>query len=1051
LKKKINSINLDIIVNVIDELVVYQSLNRKVLFANNAACKAARKKVSDILGSYCYEIWGDSPYKVCDDCPIETVIKSNKPYSNIKIHRDGSRWFIKGYPVVDNRNEMIGVIEIASDITELLDYEQRYRTLVENINDAVVICQNSKIIYCNRKFPELLGYDYDEIKNLEFDLFDKVCQKEKSKIIREKCPSRIETVLKRKDGCDINVEASVNVVNFSGKPATLLIIRDISERKRYEEKIAEISKITHNAPISIVAFNEKFEIIYANRFFSNLYGYNTDEILGKKVFSLYGEPNPIDHFRKVIKTCKDKGVYRGYELRKRKDGSLFWVSVSVNEIRNDSGKFLFYTDNSRDYSEEKKAQDRLKESEEKYRRVVEYSHEGIVVIDDSFRITFANDTITKITGYSKSELEYADFRKFLTPDSVKIAERNYLEKINSKNFSPKHTIKVICKDGKIKVLEVSSIYFKDNDKISVVAHLLDITEKQKAEQRIKELTSQIEKFSRISADILTVGDKKELFKRMCRAIVDVSDYNRVLMYTFISEYPYIEILGYHGIKKGKVGKMLKSGLKKDDYLKLLEKGIKVGEQSCYIPHTMKDLVRKDPVDFGRIEYPRRKDGWHNKDSLLISLKNSGGEVIGIISVDDSKSGMIPNDDIVKPLEIFANHISQIIQLRKMEEEREKIHRFMAESEKMRALGEVAGGVAHDFNNLLITIIGRLQMLLNKYDDQDLVNELKIIEKAAIDGTEIVKRIQSFTKFGSKKEGTLVDITHVINDSVSFTKGKWKHEMERAGKKINIKKFYDDSFYVYGKETELREAFTNIILNAIDAMPNGGDLSIIVKPKGRYVEIEFIDTGIGMGEETLKRIYEPFFTTKGSKGTGLGMSMVYGIVKNHEGDIYVESELSKGTSIKIRLPLSSKKSANFERTGKIKGEDALLPRLNVLVVDDEDGPRGILKDILLSFGMNVKTAENGKNALDIFKNDGDIELVCTDIGMPGLSGWDIAMEMRKLKKDIKIILITGWGLEMEVKNRKKVLVNKIVSKPYDIHDIFVAIKELFPAKNGVGKN
>jgi len=198
---------------------------------------------------------------------------------------------------------------------------------------------------------------------------------------------------------------------------------------------------------------------------------------------------------------------------------------------------------------------------------------------------------------------------------------------------------------------------------------VDITKRKKAEETIREMNKQIEKFSEITADILSIENEEELFDHISQAVIDISDFNRVLISYFKEEPPYREIIGHRGISKTELARLKKIKMPREKYLKYFDKGLKIADQSCYIPHTKKHILDQDAVLYGKKKYPRAKGHWHREDNLLVSMKDEKGNVIGIISVDESKSGLAPTDEIVRPLETFANlisgHIQRLILARKI--------------------------------------------------------------------------------------------------------------------------------------------------------------------------------------------------------------------------------------------------------------------------------------------------------------------------------------------------------------------------------------------------
>ena len=597
-------------------------------------------------------------------------------------------------------------------------------------------------------------------------------------------------------------------------------------------------------------------------------------------------------------------------------------------------------------------------------------------------------------------------------------------------------------EGKVHWFSVSKVPISSDshDVIGIVVISRDITDRyvatlklQESERRIRNYSEQIEKFSKVSADILSIKDEKEFFRLVCNSIVEISDFHRLLLYVFKDEPPYREILGHVGVDEEVLEKMKKAHVSKEMLEKVFEKGIRLGKQSCYLPHTMKEVLENFPVDYGKRQYEPGEGRWHREDNLFVALLDKEGKMIGMISLDDSKSGLVPTDETVGPIEIFANFISQVIIMRRLEKETQQMQESLAHFEKIRALGEMAGGVAHDFNNVLSAILGRAQILRRFNLPPEVDQGLELIEKAALDGAETVRRIQDFTRLRKDKHFTTLNINDVVSDAVRYLKAKWKDEAEEKGLYFNIVKNFGEIPPVEGNPSELREVFTNIISNAIDAMPEGGDIIINTFTQGDEVVISIKDTGVGMSEEVTKRVFDPFFTTKGVKGSGLGMSISYGIVSRHNGKIEVKSKLGEGTEVTTTFPVARAAPPEAKEKKEFTGKQ-ITPINKILVVDDEEGPRSLLYDILKLLHYNVVTAKDGTEALEVFRKNPDIDVVFTDLGMPRISGWELSDELRKLKNELVIVLITGWGSQMDEKKIKEHGIDKVISKPFEFKEI-----------------
>ncbi len=376
-------------------------------------------------------------------------------------------------------------------------------------------------------------------------------------------------------------------------------------------------------------------------------------------------------------------------------------------------------------------------------------------------------------------------------------------------------------------------------------------------------------------------------------------------------------------------------------------------------------------------------------------------------------------------------------------EKVNLQNQLLQTERIRAVGEMAAGVAHDFNNLLATILGRTQLLLLKSDNQSVINELKIIEKAAIDGGQIVKRMQEVTREKRDRNYQPVDINEIIKESIILSANKLKISTQLKGKQVQLHTEFGDQLVVKGNPVELKEVFTNLLLNAYDAMPNGGDLYITTKKTDdSNVQIIIKDTGMGMPEEIKNKIFNPFFTTKGEKGTGLGLSIVYKTVASHSGNIKVESEINKGTTFTINLPFSSEPVQSQARKELFLHEKSGAIRL--LIVDDEPELLETMAEILRLKFKSVEIAPDGEEALNkIEKNEYDV--VLTDLGMPEMSGWEVARLVKKKLPKSRVILVTGWGEQAREELSHHPYVDEILGKPYELQQLMNTIGKFFNGK------
>ncbi len=358
-------------------------------------------------------------------------------------------------------------------------------------------------------------------------------------------------------------------------------------------------------------------------------------------------------------------------------------------------------------------------------------------------------------------------------------------------------------------------------------------------------------------------------------------------------------------------------------------------------------------------------------------------------------------------------------------EQKKAEKALIQPEKLRALGEMAGGVAHDFNNLLAIILGNAQLLqrgLERYKKEEITKRLGIIARTASQGGETVRRLQHFTgREISSDEFTRLDLNEIVRSALRSTSPRWKDEAEAKGITITIKEELGKLPPLLGNESELMEVLTNLIFNAVEAMPDGGRITIKTEAKENDVLLYFTDTGHGIPDKIKINVFDPFFTTKGPKASGLGFSTSYGVIKRHKGDMKVESSKRKGTTFTITIPIPSEKE-------RLKDSEKVSPQ-RILVIDDEEGVRDVLARILGEEGHRVSLAETGKKGLDKFKQ-GDFDLVLTDLGMPDMSGWELAKRIKEVGPSLPVGLITGWAVSVTKEKMKEKGVDFILSKPFD---------------------
>jgi PAS domain S-box-containing protein len=372
----------------------------------------------------------------------------------------------------------------------------------------------------------------------------------------------------------------------------------------------------------------------------------------------------------------------------------------------------------------------------------------------------------------------------------------------------------------------------------------------------------------------------------------------------------------------------------------------------------------------------------------------------------------------------------------------QVERQLHQSEKLTALGQLAGGIAHDFNNLLQAILGYAQLLKQNPGNEELTERsLRTIESAALDGSETVRRIQQFARLRPDEEFVTLDVNQIIEGAVAITQPRWAETVARENRPLSLALDLDPVPTINGRSAALTEMMTNLILNAIDAMPAGGTLSISTRPgDGSTVVVTVRDTGTGMPESVRQRIFEPFFSTKGEGGSGLGLAMTYSIVKRHGGEIEVASEPGAGTAFTLTFPAATGEVA----TAREGSTPTARRTARILLVDNDAQVRSTLTDLLQSLGHAIEPMPGGAEALAAYA-PGRFDAVITNLGMPGMNGWELARRVREVDRSVAILFITGWGLRDDDHARVTELnIQRCLFKPVHPAELDSALQAALPS-------
>lgn len=445
------------------------------------------------------------------------------------------------------------------------------------------------------------------------------------------------------------------------------------------------------------------------------------------------------------------------------------------------------------------------------------------------------------------------------------------------------------------------------------------------------------------------------------------------------------------------------------------------------------IVSKEDLSTLYQKYISKKYGFETMIIVPIGFNDVFSTTLMLLFLRKEKDNIL---EYVPLLETIRNTLWVLLHKQKIYREYQN---NIIRTEKLKVLGELAGGIAHDFNNLLTTILGFSQIVLTRELSEDIRTFIDIIYKSAIDGKRIVERIQSFNRkqLGRSKEVHLINL--IVESGIEMARPRWKHFYETHGNNLIIIKELKSNSKIYCVEHEIREVIINLLSNAMDAMEQGGTLTIKTYDEDDKVVIEISDTGPGISDEVREQIFEPFYSTKGVNGTGLGLSIVRDIINAHEGNIKLKSEIGKGSTFKLYF------------NKYIEKEDALISfdsdtdinlnldkEVNILVVDDIPQVGNTVVEMLKTIGLHADIeTESTKVIHRLLQKKYDI-IVC-DLAMPELNGISLSQQVKEKYSNIKFMILTGWPERLKKEDHNSI--DLILRKPITMEELAQAIKNI----------
>jgi PAS domain S-box-containing protein len=651
----------------------------------------------------------------------------------------------------------------------------------------------------------------------------------------------------------------------------------------------------------------------------------------------------------------------------------------------------------------------LEDSEARCRFIFDELLDVILIIDgESGEILSVNKASRRILGFRKEELVGKHFSVLFT-SLPHLSADEILKKLRI-HGSVFESQEIVRSDGSICPVDISATTIPWGDDKAVLVIIRDITERKRVELGKERTEAELRlnyELQRMLNSILQLSMKDIPHESMLEQTLD-----SILSVSLLGIEPIGAIFIVEESDPGNL--VLKTSRGLPEELKSRCSKVPFDRCLCGLAASSRDILFADSLDERHVvHYVNMKPHGHYCVPIIFA-----GEVLGLINLY-MKEGYKRDPKVEDFLRAVANTLGGIIKRWRSERERERIQTQLLHSMKLEAVGQLAGGIAHDFNNMLTAIIGYGNILkMNMKKDDPLRSNVDIILSSADRAANLTQGLLAF----SRKQiinPRPVRLNDIIRNIEKLLQRLITEEIEF---KILLN---EDELTVMADRGQIEQVLMNLVTNARDAMPEGGILTLETGAvtidrefvrmygygnPGEYALISVSDTGEGMDRETMDRIFEPFFTTKEvGRGTGLGLALVYGIIKQHNGYINVSSESGRGTTFRIYLPI-----ARQTATEQVKNEIYELPggTETILVVDDSEDVRGFVKDVLKLHGYKVIEAEDGERAIEKFSEHGDsIKMIVTDVVMPKMSGKRIYEELKKIKPDIKVLYTSGYTSEI----------------------------------------
>jgi two-component system, cell cycle sensor histidine kinase and response regulator CckA len=905
---------------------------------------------------------------------------------------------------------------MAKDVTEhnraekiLQAREQRFRSLIENSSDAIALFDaNGAILYASPSTPQVTGFSPEEL--VQFNAFELI-HPDDHEFVAERLAIALnqprlgvflEARVRHKDGAWRWLEGMFT--NLLEEPSVGAIVnnyRDITQRKRAEEALRESEeryKGLIDSAFDGVVIHQNTMIRSVNRAYAEMFGYTIEELLGRNILEL----TPPEHRDFVFSQFRrENSLYEAFGLKK--DGTYISIEISAKNclFEGESARLAAV----RNITERKQAEEQLHHQLVFTEAITASLGEGVYALDQRGRVTFMNPAAEAALGWTQVELlgqPMHEIIRFQPPDGTSLPANDdpLLQVLHSGQAIQDGSDLFTRKDGtRFPVSYTASPIITGGQVVGSVLAFHDITERKRVEEIHLRRGAQVALRADINGALAESNSSlRDILDHCTAAMVQFLGASFARIWTLNQDEKVLELQASSGIYTHIDGA----------HARVPVGAFKIGRiAEERLPHITND-VQHDPRVSDKAWAEREGMIAFAGYPLLVTDK-----LVGVVAMFARHKLA---EDTLDALASIADIISQSIERKHAEEALRKSEEQLRQAQKMEAVGRLAGGIAHDFNNLLTVITGYSQLTLRSLHAEDpLRDNIEEIKKAGDRAAALTRQLLTFSR-KQVLQPKVLDLNAVVSEIEKMLR-------RLIGEDIELRTALQPELgHIKADPGQIEQVLMNLAVNARDAMPNGGKLTIetqnvsvdedfvkqhIAVIPGSYVMLAVSDTGIGMNEETQQRIFEPFFTTKElGQGTGLGLSTVYGIVQQSGGGLWVYSEVGRGTTFKVYLPRVDEE-AQVYKPG-LPAPEALSGKETILLAEDEEIVRNLVREVLKSHGYKVLEAANGGAALLLCeRHQGPIHLMITDVIMPEMSGRELTDRLAGLRPEMKVLYMSGY--------------------------------------------